>query len=368
MTKILVVDDEPALRRVVCRMLKGAGFEAIEASGGREALALAGECAPDLIFCDVVMPELNGYETLELFRKNPELATVPFVFLTGKAQRQDQRQGMQRGADDYLVKPFNRDELLGTVKTQLEKKALLEKASERRIDELRGKIMYVLPHELRTPLSAILGLSELLANEAEEMDAEQVASIGQGLLDSGTRLSRIIENYLVYSQIEMLAASPRDLEVLRQETVAAPEAEIERLAREAAAAAGRSEDLRVALDVPVAVRMSTANFQKMIRELLDNAFKFSPKGTPVAVCAMLEGPLFVLQIHDQGRGMRPEEVAAIGAYHQFNRDQHEQAGTGLGLVIAKRLAELHSGRLTIESVAEKSTMVRVELDSTVVLV
>jgi len=125
MTQILVVEDDPNVRTLVIKLLKAEGFDVISATDGLVGVQLARANEPDLIICDIMMPECNGYEVLEQLRQSPNTATIPFIFLSAKSDRTDLRQGMDLGADDYLTKPFKRVELLGAVSARLAKQAAI---------------------------------------------------------------------------------------------------------------------------------------------------------------------------------------------------------------------------------------------------
>lgn len=133
MTRILVIEDEQLIRDSVVEQLKAEGFDTIEAQNGRVGLNWAREHKPDLIICDVVMPEVDGYQVLSLLRQEPDTALLPFVFLTAKADKSDVRRGMELGADDYLTKPFTKAELLGAIASRLKKQALLVQYAEQLI-------------------------------------------------------------------------------------------------------------------------------------------------------------------------------------------------------------------------------------------
>lgn len=121
MRKILVIEDEQAVRANIIELLEAEDFNVIGAENGFIGALGAQEHLPDLIVCDVRMPELNGYEVLEALRQVPVTATIPFIFLTANADKADMRQGMELGADDYLTKPFTRAELLSAIATRLAK-------------------------------------------------------------------------------------------------------------------------------------------------------------------------------------------------------------------------------------------------------
>lgn len=121
MIKILVIEDEVLLRANTVQILSFEDFHTIEAENGLLGVQLAQEQLPDLILCDVMMPELDGYGVLVALRQNPLTSAIPFIFTTAKANHADLRQGMELGADDFLSKPFSADELLAAISTQLKK-------------------------------------------------------------------------------------------------------------------------------------------------------------------------------------------------------------------------------------------------------
>ena len=123
MKKILVIEDHATMRRNVVTILEMEGYTALAAANGREGLALVASEHPDLILCDVMMPELDGHGVLHALRADPVTASVPFIFLTAKGEKNDQRTGMNLGADDYLTKPISRDDLVATLDARFTRKS-----------------------------------------------------------------------------------------------------------------------------------------------------------------------------------------------------------------------------------------------------
>ncbi len=199
--KILVVEDEMSIRDNLLRILRLEGFELVEAANGREGLARARTELPDLILCDVMMPELDGFGMLQALRADPLTAAIPLIFLTARADRSDRRRGMNLGADDYLGKPFSRDELLDTISARI-----------RRMQQ-SDKVAAALPDQ-STPFVPIKGykmirrlggggMSEVFLAERER-DGEQVAL---KLLDTrqhqdASLLHRFIQEYALLEQID----------------------------------------------------------------------------------------------------------------------------------------------------------------------
>lgn len=360
MKRILIIDDDPAMQSLAAKLLQTRGFQTLAAGDGREGVELARKYNPDLIICDVQMPNMDGYQTLAALQQDPLTATIPFIFLTAVTGHQNQRYGMGLGADDYLTKPYTVKELMAAVNTRLSKKAALQKMSDRKLEELRGNIGTALPHELLTPLNGILGLAGMLADDESVLTTQEVREFARGIQQSGMRLHRLIENFIVYSGLELIGSDPKKIAELRRGPLTPVRAVVERAAREKSEAAVREEDLVLSV-ADVSVVMEPERLRKATEELVENAFKFSNAGHPVRVSTELTERQFVLNVTDEGRGMTAEQVASIGAHMQFERRFYEQQGAGLGLIIARRLAQLHGGDLLIESVPGDSTSVQLVL-------
>src|SRR6266496_5196236 len=126
MKSILVIDDNQDIRENTAEILEMGGYKIFTAENGKKGVELALKEKPDVIVCDIMMPELDGYGVLHLLRKNPESQNIPFIFLTAKTERTDFRKGMEMGADDYITKPFDDIELLNAIEIRLKKADILD--------------------------------------------------------------------------------------------------------------------------------------------------------------------------------------------------------------------------------------------------
>lgn len=254
---------------------------------------------------------------------------------------------MELGADDYLAKPFTTDALYAAVEARLKKAQTVRDEAERKLAHLRDNISLMMPHEMRTPLNGILSNSELLAQSAGTLKTSEVAEIGLEIYKSSQRLERLIENFLIYAQLELIAADPQNVNALRIGKTENSGSLIRERANAQASQANRIKDL--SLDIAgLTVPMAAEYLAKITEELVQNAFKFSEPGTPVRLSLREGFNGIVFTVSDQGRGFSTEQIAHIGAYMQFERKMNEQQGLGLGLTIAKRLVELHGGTFSIE--------------------
>jgi two-component system sensor histidine kinase/response regulator len=361
MSKILVIDDEEWICQMIRMALTQRGYEILEAGGGDKGLELARKELPDLVICDVNMQPMNGYATLREMRAAAATAAIPFILMTGAADNAGMRQGMELGADDYLPKPFTLDALYAAVEARLKKAQTLRAEAEKKLADLRDNISLMLPHELRTPLNGILAYGEILRTDAQSLTPQEIAEMGQVIAESGMRLQRLIENFLIYAQIEILEADPQKVAALRAGCTDHPEKLIRSHAVQQAERPNRISDL-VLLDISDQPAAISENYlSKIVDELVNNALKYSQPGSPVRISLTPEDRTMVLTITDQGRGMDAEQIRKMGAYMQFERKLHEQQGLGLGLIISQRLANIHGGRLTIQSRKSQGTTVTVRV-------
>lgn len=353
MERILVIDDERAIRETVAECLRP-DYEVVTAGNGLEGLDQAKTLCPDLVICDVNMPMLDGFEVYDRFQKTETLKESVFIFLSGCGDNNTVRHGMTIGADDFLLKPFLIDELLEVVRRRLDKRAQQRMLMHREIEELRLNITRSLPHELRTSIMIMEGYASLILDDPNNQDVIQ-RNMMQNILNGAARLRNMAEKYLWY----LRSLLPERIDP--NSTTLTPDASIQECATAIAKRFDRVSDLNLQVwGVPLAI--DPEYFTRIIEEIIENAAKFSGKGTPISVIAGLIDDHYRIAVSNLGREMTPEQIQRIGAFMQFDRNRYEQQGTGLGLIIVKRLIELHGGYLSIES-KEGKTEISVTIPS-----
>jgi len=355
MEKILIIDDESDLREEIRDILTIEGYKVILAKNGNEGLDLALSHKPDLILCDLMMPGMDGNKLLEKLRSDSNASLTQFVFLTALADKEDIRKGMELGADDYLTKPFTRDELLKTIQMRLKKVIAIENNLQKEMDHLRKAIILYVPHELRTPLNGILGLASYLCENSADIDAKEIREIGNSINESGQALYSTLSKYQIYIQLitrPSLISSSNELNVA-SEIISA-------IGNETARRYNRKSDLKMNIE-DLTLFASVEEFSIIINELFDNAFKFSESGTPVSAVFSKKEGVAEFSIHNSGIVFPEGNIDKIGAFVQFDRRKHEKMGSGLGLIITKKIAGLKNGFLNITSTIENGTTVTVYL-------
>lgn len=363
MAKILVIEDEPRIRENILELLSIEGFETLEAGDGAQGVALARQHQPDLVLCDVMMPEMDGPSVLRALRSEMGTATLPFIFLTALSSHDDFRAGMNLGADDYLTKPFKSTDLLRAVKSRLERHSSMAKAQQQALETLRQNLSRYIPHEMRTPLVGVLGFSQLLLDGGwQTYEPEAVEEMLKDIYQSGKRLERLVENHHYLGWVEEAERSPDAREELRMAAPGRVDAVVEQVASSLGAKYGRAGEVIVRV-VQGFIGMEEVHLAKICYELVDNALKFSEAGTLVQVIGEA-GPLgYRLTIADEGRGMSAEQMRRLGPFQQFDRDQYEQQGLGLGLHVASRLVRLYGGQVHATSAPMRGLCVVVDLPS-----
>ncbi|MFN3201084.1 MAG: response regulator [Bradymonadia bacterium] len=362
MSRILVIEDEEELRELIAQFLQFHDHDVSTAEHGLAGLEAARSTRPDLIISDVMMPKMDGFEVLEALREDQETADIPFLFLTAKADRQDMRRGMELGADDYLTKPFEALELIEAVDRRLARHESFKSRQQEAIDTLHHDLSRMLPHELRTPLSAILGYGRMLRDEWTAFTPQEIRRMLDDICAAGARLERLSENYSVYAGLlteRNEAISPVSTPLEHEAACSMARLVVERLTF----GTDRAADVSVELS-PGVIPMESSRFTRMLTELLDNALKFSTAGDPVQVAGSPDGEGYRLEIVDHGQGMSADQIARTGGFKQFDRDAQEQQGTGLGLAIARMLAERTGGWLHLvppEAPADRGLRVEIQL-------
>jgi two-component system sensor histidine kinase/response regulator len=356
MKKVLVIDDAEFILESTSTLLRFEGYDVLTASDGLAGIEIALNNKPDLILCDISMPGLDGYGVLEKVRQYPQTSTIPFIFLTALTEKKNMRTGMEKGADDYLIKPYTRNELIAAIDAQWNKHSLIDKQVQEKVDKVGRNVTFALPHEFRTVLNEVINSAKYLNNTAGSIQPEEIKELTQDIISSSKRLMKITESFLFYVRIESIITNPQKRQLLRTFRTEEPIAMAEDIASLIADKYNRKSDLHFYNKVTnIYAEISSESYHKIIDELCDNAFRFSDKGKQVWLNAWTDNGMLYMSVKDEGRGMSDEQLSGISALAQFDRNIYEQQGIGLGLVISKKLTELHDGSFQIISGEGKGT-------------
>ncbi len=352
--RILVVDDEPVNIQVLLNLLSVRHYSVVKAYNGPEALALfeKGEKF-DLVLLDVMMPKMSGYDVCRQLRSRFSLFELPIVMLTAKNQVRDIVYGFQAGANDYIPKPFDKEELLARVKTLLELKGAMVAASA--ANKAKSLFLANMSHELRTPLNAVVGLTDLLLKTP--MDERQ-RDYTKKMRQASSSLLGIINNILDFSEVDAgrmkLHRVVFDLRNMFDDLAG--------YFRE------RNPDSVIALrfncddTIPDALSGDAVRLKQVFVNLIDNAYKFSEKGaiTVDAVVARRDpnNVLIDFRVADTGIGMSSVQMKELfDAFTQAdNSATRKYGGTGIGLTITREMVELMGGKISVSGKEGEGTV------------
>lgn len=360
MAKVLVIEDQDDIRSIICEILIAESFNVIEAEDGHIGVLLAQEEMPDLVICDIMMPEFDGYSVMTQLRQNPYLQSVPFIFLTAKASKTDLRLGMELGANDYLTKPFTRDELLGAVNAQIETVSTHHSDDRPMWNDHCCDLIQSLPLEIHQPLQQILKLAQS-SQEDERQNSTPAKNILNEIKSTGNVLYERLQNIFIYQELAGIEQNSQRLRIFRKNPgICTTKAVITNIARSQAQYYSRTSDLQLELE-EATVLLAQPKLQKIIEELVENSFKYSSIGTPVSLKSSVHGHTFLFQIMNEGQGPSPAQLQELGSHMQFDHTSYLHKCIGLGLMIAKLIAELHGGELQVKCELDQYTKVSVFL-------
>ena len=353
MTKplILVVEDDLALLEGVRELLELSEYKVLTAANGREALDVLEKKQPDLIVSDIMMPEMDGYQFHEKVSAQPELSAIPFIFLTARGEKTDIRRGKELGADDYITKPFDDEDLLVAVRAKLKRWENLRQQRDEEVADLKSKILLTLSHEFRTPLTYIINYSDLLELDGQEIATEDFSDFMQGIRRGALRLNSLVDDFLVLVEIETSEAE----EAYRYRRRRIEETGLWlRVIVKPFQPTAEERGLTLVTDIPEDLPPLVADeayLSDAIGRLLDNAIKFSTNESEwVRFSAEAEGDRLILRVQDQGQGIREQDLGGLfDVFYQIDRAKREQQGSGSGLAICKGIIGVHGGEVGVES-------------------
>jgi two-component system sensor histidine kinase/response regulator len=348
--KILIVDDVVSNVLLLKILLTNEKFQVCTASNGNMCIELAKSEHPDLILLDVMMPDLNGFDTAVILKKDPETQEIPIIFLTALNNPSDLVKGFQVGANDFLTKPFNKEELVMRVMHQIQlvaAKRIIVKQNEelKRTISNRDKMYSVIAHDLRSPMASIRMVLNLAVNVvSRDIVGDEIFE----LLDKANRESEethdLLDNLLKWtkSQTGRLSVVYQDLDL---DDIVPGVVDIFKVIAEM-----KKIDLKyLPADEKLIVHADNDMIKTIIRNFLSNAVKFTPEGKAVEVFYKREGDFARISVRDYGVGISPERVESIFHTGETTYGTGGEEGSGLGLQLCQDFARKNGGDARVES-------------------
>ncbi len=361
---ILIVDDIPKNLQILGSILNLESYQIAFASSGEQALAVLETTQPDIILLDIMMPDMDGMEVCARIKSNPEICDIPIIFITGRAEQEDIVKGLKLGAVDYITKPFNTPELLTRVKTHLELKLSKDKLKhyaktlEQTRDELaqmnasKDKFFSIIAHDLRSPFSGFLGLTQLLLDDYNRLEGDDLQQIASSMNKAANKLYGFLENLLEWSRSQMgkmelrfdrfdIKEALNRIEFLLSDTLLEKKITINNNLTESVIAFADNHTLSTAL-----------------RNLISNAVKFTPIGGTIEFNILEQtSDEIVFEIKDSGAGIPAHQIPQLFQIESkiITTGTANEKGSGLGLLLVKEFIDKNNGKIQLISEIGKGT-------------
>ena len=347
--KILIVDDVVSNVLLLKILLTNEKFQVCTANCGNMCVEQAKAEKPDLILLDVMMPDISGFDTAVILKKDPELKDIPIIFLTALNSPADLVKGFQVGANDFLSKPFNKEELVVRVMHQIElvaAKRLIEKQNRELLATInnRDKMYSVIAHDLRSPMASIrMVLNLAVATIPADVVGEEIF----GLIDKANKESEevhdLLDNLLKWtkSQTGRLNVVLQDLDL--NDIIPGVVDIFEMIAATKHIKLSYSGDSTI-------VRADNDMLKTVVRNFMSNAVKFSPENSSIEISVTTEGDFAKISVRDHGVGIAADRLATIFHKGETTYGTGGEEGSGLGLQLCQDFARKNGGDVMVESV------------------
>jgi two-component system sensor histidine kinase/response regulator len=358
MPLVLIVDDEMYQRTLIRETLAAdISLNFVEAENGRVGLEQAQLVNPDVILLDVMMPIMDGFEVCKRLKADPVLRPVPVILVTAMGRIQDKVTGLDSGADDFVNKPFEENELQARVRSALRVKQMHDQLSE--MSRLRDSLVRMIMHDMGNMVGVLS--SALTLYERMPPDSIEAAQFVRDAYEANLMLGDMIDDAIDIGSLEAQKMP------IRREAVNVVDVLRSLLERfhGAAVISGVNLELQVDTDCQQVAEVDKGLLRRVVGNLVTNALKYAPQNSTILVCYGPAGEqAFMLSISDEGPGISPEEqVIIFDKYAQAKRyNAHQQRpGRGLGLTFSKMAVEAHNGTIAVYSTPGKGTTFTVEI-------
>jgi signal transduction histidine kinase len=354
---VLLIDDESNLLIGLSAVMRRSGYEVRTAGSGQEGLREIARLRPDVVVCDVMMPPPDGFEVRRTLSSDRSTANIPFLFLTARADPVDRIRGLQAGADDYLVKPFDREELLARIGALLRRHGQSRDEGRRdaraELESLRSEATRNIHHELKTPLSIVIAALEIAVESDGGREGEDRSFYEDGLR-AAHHLTDLIRDLTRLREID-------DGERAAPGSAGDPPVWLAAAAQKCRDHFGRTRvvDVRIRCEPGVVPAGPAPAARHVVEYLLDNAVKFGPPGEPVDL-ALERAPdgRVLITVSDRGPGIPPAfREKVFDRWFQVSHGlTRRHGGLGIGLTLARALARDLGGDVAVLDTDEGCTV------------
>jgi two-component system sensor histidine kinase/response regulator len=359
---ILIVDDDPTNAEILSEYLKKANFETILVGSGSQAIEQCKHLPPDVILLDVMMPDMDGFETCFQLKQHETTRDIPVIFTTALSDTISKVKGFEVGGVDYITKPFHPDEVLARVNTHLmirwQQQQLQQQTEQlKALNAEKDTFLSMIAHDLRSPFSSLRLLIGIAAENVEGSGQDELENLITLLKKSSENLYTLLENLLAWSRIQqgLMKYRPQSLDmravILQNITLLEPHARQKQIT------------LNNSIDEGTIVYADYHMVDAVVRNLISNALKFTYPGGHICISATFDEHSATISVADTGIGIAREHLSKLFRIDTVYRRKGtaREPGTGLGLILCKEFIEKNKGTIWAESDIDKGSTFRFSL-------
>jgi two-component system sensor histidine kinase/response regulator len=359
---VLIVDDNLNNVKIIALTLRSLNFKLVIATNGMTAIEMVEKTKPDLVLLDVMMPEMDGYETCRIIKSKEENKNLPIVFLTALTDKENTVKGFEVGGVDYITKPFNKEELISRVITHLELKFTRDKLEQTTeyltsLNNVKDKMFSVIGHDLRSPLGSVKMTLEFLTDSFDELSKDELKSTFDVLQKTTDEVFSLLENLLGWakSQSGNLSINKELIDLANLVS------NVYLLNKGSFNYKNISFSSNIENGTTIYADLNTIT--AVFRNLLSNAIKFTPEGGSISISAIKKDDDVEIAFVDSGVGIPEENIPKLfdSTRHLTTFGTNREAGSGLGLNLCNDFTMRNDGKLWVESVVGKGSTFYIKL-------
>ena len=345
---ILIVDDNSNNLKLIANVLMESDYDFRMAKSGKSALSILEKTKPDLILLDIQMPDMDGYETCKRIKANLEYSKIPVIFLTANTDSESVNKAFKVGGVDFVTKPFNSEELLARICTHIKLKTQSEELE--RQNATKDKFFSIISHDLRNPIANVIGFSNILNENFEDLNKEKIKSFIKYINESSKFSLEILENLLNWARVKS--------GVLKSDKINFNLSDIlsKNIEGHTPQALAKKISFNSNIDDNLLIHADEKMISTVVRNLLSNAIKFTPNGGGISISTkeiVVDDKKFIeTEIQDTGVGMTQEELDKLFKIENnfLSKGTNNEKGTGLGLILCKEFISENDGDIKVESI------------------
>ncbi len=353
--KILIVDDSAVNLLVLKEHLDTAGFRVVSAESGEACCEIALSEQPDLILLDIMMPGMDGFDTLAKLKADEKTRQIPVIYMSALSQTEHKVRGFEGGAVDYITKPFQQEEVIARVAAHLTIQR--QEKQLRELNATKDKLFSIIAHDLRSPFNSLIGYSDLLLQQFDKLDEKRILRAIERINISSKEAFSMLGNLLTWARSQMGTLSWTLKEIRLQALVSSVISLLEVNAKK------KDIEIRNEIDADLKINASHEMLSTVFRNLLSNAIKYTQPGGEVIVQAEHANSEIEILVRDTGVGISKELIDRLFRIDSIfsTVGTANEKGTGLGLLLCKEFIDNHNGTISVKSQEGEGTEFTIRL-------